>query len=154
MKSYKEFIAEAKQVGTLYHYTNPHALHAILSSNRLRSSEYNDDHISFTRDKSFNRLKRNGIDTASSLELDGNRMSNNYKISPYHDQEIDGNHAGNISSQGRNEMEERHKGTIENIMPFIKKIRLHKPDHSGYSEVHQRIKDLAKIHGIPVEHST
>lgn len=91
MKTLKQFLTEAKQVGTLYHYTHPNSLNDILSSNKMydRNSD-NEGHVSFTRNKNFHKESRRSIPTHVSLELDGNKMSQHHKINPFHDRGIEG----------------------------------------------------------------
>lgn len=83
-------ILEGKSVGTLYHYTDPTGLLKILQDNNLKPSKlifnyggYN--YISFTRDKNLHlRNKTHGIGGFSiRLTLDGDKISNNYKLEPY-----------------------------------------------------------------------
>lgn len=79
----KDILSEAKQVGTLYHYTDIVSLLKILDSNKL--GDYNKKgelDISLTRDKNFHH-RTYIIPTEACLVLDGNKLSNNYKITPY-----------------------------------------------------------------------
>jgi len=79
-----ELLKEAKQVGTLCHSTSGANLISILKSNTLKvnypvfrfGSGGIQKQISFTRDKNY----RPGEYT---LEVDGNKLSENYKLSPY-----------------------------------------------------------------------
>lgn len=79
-------IQEAKQVGDLYHFTTAGAAIKILEDGYLLTS--NDPEtglhaISFTRDKNLTKGPTyiGRIDVR--LKLDGNRMSNKFKIKPY-----------------------------------------------------------------------
>lgn len=80
---------EAKQVGLLYHYTSADGLKGILDSNRINASEeyymgrelY---YVSFTRNKNFHsRTSKFGVKTDYRITLDGDKLSNKYKISPF-----------------------------------------------------------------------
>ena len=80
---------EGKQVGTLYHYTSAAGLKSILQSNRINASEEyylgNDlYYISFTRNKNFyNKGFKFGVKTEYRITLDGDKLSNRYKITPF-----------------------------------------------------------------------
>jgi hypothetical protein len=80
---------EGKQVGTLYHYTSAAGLKSILQSNRINASEesynYEDQYfVSFTRNKNFHkRGMMSGVKTEYRITLDGNKLSNKYKIQPF-----------------------------------------------------------------------
>lgn len=85
----KSSLNEAKQVGPLYHYTSADGLKGILSSNRINASEENYlgnelYYISFTRNKNFhNKGQKFGVKTEYRITLDGDKLSNRYKISPF-----------------------------------------------------------------------
>jgi hypothetical protein len=90
-------ITEGKQVGDLYHYTTFESGLKILQSNQLKSGEADDSTktkpifaISFTRDKRFHNNHNVGFDVSSfgqrpqlRFTVDGNKLSNKYKIQPY-----------------------------------------------------------------------
>jgi hypothetical protein len=94
-------LLEAKQVGTLYHWTNLESLIDILKSNKLKANitdDYYDvdfraqnnpsfkakPHVSFTRIKDKKAYGNDHIWAfPCALEIDGNKLSNNYKIVSY-----------------------------------------------------------------------
>lgn len=82
-------INEGKQVGPLYHYTSADGLKGILNSDRINASEEhylgNDlYYISFTRNKNFhNKGSKFGVKTDYRITLDGDKLSNRYKITPF-----------------------------------------------------------------------
>lgn len=82
----KEVLQEAKQVGTLYHYTKFDLAQQIINSGVLKGTP----DLSFTRDKNFHRTYRNigakgkGM-IAVRFTIDGNKLSNKYKIEPFAD---------------------------------------------------------------------
>jgi len=82
MKYIKEFkLFEAKQVGTIYHYTDIDSLREIIKTNQLTGA----GQVSFTRDSRF--LDTTVVDGLSNnaecrLVIDGDKLSNNYKIKP------------------------------------------------------------------------
>jgi hypothetical protein len=93
----EEQLDESKQVGTIYHYTTFEAGLKILQSNQLKSSDAADSTnakpvfaISFTRDKRFHDNHVVGFEESSfgntpqlRLTLDGNKLSNRFKVQPY-----------------------------------------------------------------------
>lgn len=100
IKLFEQFINEAKQVGTIYHYTTFEAGLKILQSNQLKSGESADSTIakpifaiSFTRDKRFHNNHTVGFGESSfgnipqvRFTIDGNKLSNKFKIGPYSQQ--------------------------------------------------------------------
>jgi hypothetical protein len=76
-----DILKEAKQVGILYHFTDIEGLLGILKTNELWASETNADHVSLTRDKQGWHVGT--LDNAFRISLDGNKISNKYKIRPY-----------------------------------------------------------------------
>ena len=112
-------LLESKQVGILYHYTTFEAGLKILQSNQLKSGEAADSTktkpvfaISFTRDKRFHNLKTLVFHASSfgntpqlRFTIDGDKLSNRYKIGSY----AQGGKDGGVFSKGRKafEAEER-----------------------------------------------
>ena len=150
MKTFKQFISEAKQVGSLYHYTNAGGAKAILKSNSLKASGQNSngasEHVSATRDKNLHKTATNqygyrhrrGVPMDVSFELDGDKISNNHKLSPYM--------YARAMNKPESEAEETIKRkTLPNIKSYIKSIRIHSP--LTWSDEHE-----LKQHGIPVHH--
>ena len=90
-------INEGKQVGDIYHYTTFNNGFKILQSNQLQSAEAADSTranpiyaVSFTRYKKFHNKHNIGFDVSSfgqrpqvRFTVDGDKLSNNYKIQPY-----------------------------------------------------------------------
>ncbi len=102
-----DILKEAKQVGPLYHFTNFNGLKGILSSNTLKvgddssfDSGGNVGNVSLTRNK-------NMWISNYRIELDGNKLSNNYKITPY------------AYDYDRTETEEYINRDIKNIKNYI-----------------------------------
>jgi hypothetical protein len=88
-KEINETINEEKQVGLLYHYTTANGLKGILQSNKINTSEENYlgnelYYISFTRNKNFHKKgAKFGVSTEYRIALDGDKLSNKYKIKPF-----------------------------------------------------------------------
>jgi len=101
-----DILNEIKQVGTLYHSTSGENLISILKSNSLKigmPATYTNKiptAIFFTRNKNY----RPGEYT---IEVDGDKLSNNYKIRPYD------------SIRNRGEAEEYVNKTIENLSKYL-----------------------------------
>ena len=129
-------LEEGKQVGIIYHYTTFDNGLKILQSNQLKSAEAADSTktnpifaISFTRDKRFHNNHNVGFDVSSfgqkpqvRFTVDGNKLSNKYKIQPY--AQIGG--SGRFEKQhGEFEAEERvilNKPFIIPPLPYLKSI--------------------------------
>jgi len=145
-------ITEGKQVGDLYHYTTFESGLKILQSNQLKSGEVDDSTktkpifaISFTRDKRFHNNHNVGFDVSSfgqrpqlRFTVDGDKLSNKYKIQPY--AQIGG--SGRFEKERKEfEAEERavsNKPFTISILTYIKSVDIlveykkpHKKDLSG-----------------------
>lgn len=114
----KYILNEMKQVGILYHYTNIINLLSILTTNKLISK--NVPYISFTRDKLFHKNTRYNIGGMECrLVIDGNKLSNNYKIKPY------SYHFYDLPDVKNDESEEKiDTNVIKNIDKYIIDIEL------------------------------
>ncbi len=138
-------INEGKQVGTLYHFTSLKNLLSIIQNNTLVASNTTDfidkkikvQCISLTRTsnkKQFSIASESGC----VLVLDGDKLSNNYKITPYHDP-----NQYYFSDEEYDEMEERICKDILNLNKYIIKIILYKST--------PEIESLLKEKNIPYE---
>lgn len=128
-------ILEAKQVGTIYHVCTLNAyLKYILPNDTLEASGkyYNwvyggDDYVSFTRDKYF-VVGTKSVQSSKvlvQLVIDGDKLSEHYKIGPYNDFAFDqeGNLVDDSNEITKREKEEAVKGPIKNLSKYIKEIR-------------------------------
>lgn len=81
-------LREAKQAGILYHYTSAEGLKGILSSNSIKASEgeYMGQtlyYVSFTRNRNLHKKPDTfGVPVDYRITIDGNKLSNKYKIRP------------------------------------------------------------------------
>jgi hypothetical protein len=87
----KNMLKEGKQVGILYHWTKLKNLHNIITTNRINPGHTGHgefDYISTTRSKDKEQF---GIadDSEVAIVLDGDKISNHYKIKPHHDTEAE-----------------------------------------------------------------
>ena len=95
-----DLLNEAKQVGTIYHYSTFEAGLKILKSNQLKSSDAADSTnakpvfaVSFTRDKRFHDnhvvdFSRSSFGNTAQLRftINGDKLSNKFKVQPYSQQ--------------------------------------------------------------------
>jgi hypothetical protein len=131
-------ILERKQVGTLYHFTDPVSIFHILNSGKLISDR--SGYISFTRDKNFYKMTTTlAFHPVVALIIDGDKLSDKYKITPY-DYYYDKHKASGRSTGGfDSESEERIKvgnvATAIDLNPFVKGILL-TPSEYYYKGVH------------------
>ena len=124
---------EAKQIGTLYHVCTLDAyLNYILPTDTLKASGnyknhlYNsNNYISFTRDKRFvvTTYKTTSADILIQLVIDGDKLSENYKITPYNDFAYSYDYMNKDNPKNR-EKEEVVKGPIKNISKYIKQVNI------------------------------
>lgn len=128
---------EAKQVGDIYHVCTLKAyLKYIMPNDTLQSSgKYinylygGTNYVSFTRDKYF-VVGTDTVEMSSvliQLVIDGNKLSERYKIGPYNDFTYD-TETGEFDPTEDNfkhrEKEEVVRGPIKNISRYIKEIRI------------------------------
>lgn len=155
---------EGKQVGTLYHWTDFESLYHIINSNLLISNETTDDEskrtksekkcISFTRSKNKSQflIAQEG---QCALIIDGDKLSNNYKINPHHD--INPHFYGNdeFDEEQYDEMEERVCGKdIKNLSNYIIKVIFDEESIEGSDQNKKEFKkalNIVKKKNIPFE---
>ena len=81
-------LIEAKQVGILYHFTNYNSLEKIIKDNFILSIQKSfsnleaNPYISFTRNKN---IQSASVPDQIRIMIDGNKLSERYKIEPYAD---------------------------------------------------------------------
>jgi len=107
-----DLLNEGKQVGTLYHFTSLSGGENIIKSNILKPINY--DFISLTRDKNLYKTSDHIEGGLVRLTLDGDKLSNNFKIKPYDEDQR--------KIYGSFESEERIDKPIKNIKDYITKI--------------------------------
>jgi len=81
-------IKEGKQIGNLYHILGINSLLYIIKNNKLKGLNY--PYISTTRNKMFNDYLGGEVWKLFKLELDGDKLSNKYKIEPYSFENLQG----------------------------------------------------------------
>jgi hypothetical protein len=162
-----KIIQEGKQVGTLYHYTSLRAANSILSDGFIEGSEksikgYHDSMVgdnkfslSFTRNKNFHKQSRIiGEDVECRFVIDGDSLSNTYKIQPITNQD------SKFMSFGKQSLDFEYEEVILSpnpikvpIKPYVIRIDfLIEPTRGSqlsYRDTYNFIKVLKNI-GIPI----
>ena len=132
LKKILEELTEGKQVGILYHYTTLNKLKPIISSDALVPGAYGDwEEISVTRSKDRNQFGVAELSDAS-LVLDGDKISYNHKVYPYHDLESAEYDESTYFDDDGNEIGEPETWDFEGEKPKIKK-------YGKYDEMEERI---------------
>jgi hypothetical protein len=128
----QNLIKESKQVGFLYHFTDTDGLLGILNTNVLRTYHDYDmdkDFVSFTRNKNYlNEPGSKGKGTQLiRLTINGDKLSNHYKISPKHNinRSISKTPHGS-GKYNKDEFEEVVDKGIKNIKDYILSIDIDK----------------------------
>lgn len=160
IKTFDTYITEAKQVGTLYHFTNLTRLIKMLESGYIKGhSDFLDGNksifISSTRLYDFDWL-----DKSVRLSLDGNLISNTYKIVPthyfnqiYNDEHR--MHGQTLKSQHNvavNQCEERIFANKLLIKPYVVDIQCvlqHEDLELDIMALLEQTKELTKGIGVP-----
>lgn len=113
--SFDNFLYESKNYQTLYHIVDDIKLNYILNTNTITSKNFHN--ISLTRNKMMNGYLGESGFSIFKLELDSNKLSENYKISPFSYKSKNGEYF--------NEYEESVKtNIIKNASKYINKIIL------------------------------
>lgn len=106
MKTFKQHLEEAKQVGVIYHFTNVDALISILEKDTL-SSEYHHA-IAFTRNYKL------GFSSGVRIAFDGDKMSNKFSFEPKL-------YKGDLKYKKEAE-ETIRKNSIKGVIKYIKQV--------------------------------
>lgn len=111
LKNY--YIFERKQIGNLYHIFDLNKLSYMLKKDKLSSYKFHN--ISTTRSKNMNYYTGDSSTSIFKFELDGDKLSDRYKIKPYQYKTFSGGYL--------TEYEEVIKTQdIENISKYVKKF--------------------------------
>lgn len=123
----EKHILEAKQVGTLYHICSLEAyLKYVLPNDTLSSRGFytnkiynSKDFVSFTRSKSYVVPTVDDSHILVRLVVDGDKLSENYKIVPYNDLSD-----AQFDITKLREFEEAVRGPIKNISKYTKSVQI------------------------------
>ncbi len=146
-----DILNEAKQVGVLYHFTNSESLLDILTNNTLEAT-YGDygktthqsksgPSISFTRTSNKYAFPL-AEDADAVLVIDGNKLSNNYRIIPYSEQEAE-----------FDEMDERiYNKNITNLNKYLIKVIMYEDNKDVFGkDIWDECIEILKEKNIPYE---
>jgi len=148
-------LLESKQVGILYHVCTLSAyLDYILPEDKLSASgKYmnwlygSNSYVSFTRDRRFVVQTDNvqDSDILVQLVIDGDKLSEKYKVGPYNDfaYDYDGNKIDDSELVKYREKEEVVRGPIKNISRYIKNVYIDARDANNNSI--DNLKDLIEL---------
>lgn len=168
MITLRAFINEAKQVGTLYHFTKPENLHKLLDDDLQKSRGNGSLHlishnnsISTTRNYNLSqdvlhrKLKGNlGVDKGYSVRiaLDGDKISEHHKIRPVlglKDNEHDVHNLKDTNRVSRHEQENEESVNSSRlpIKQYIKRIDFVHHDNLS-NGAYEKLSDKLKSHNI------
>ena len=133
----ESMLKEAKQVGILYHFTSVKGLSSILTMGGLRA--FRQPYISFTRNYSLKGF--GGV----RIVINGDKLSNKYKITPYLDK---------VSGIDRHEGENEEiimypEGKVLPILNYIKEIEVLNSVWKGGYYFHEEILKNVESNKIP-----
>lgn len=115
LNNYNNFLLEYKNLGSLYHIIDFEKLFYILNNNVI--SSYKFSNISFTRDKMMNGYLGDSPTSIFKLEIDGDKISQNYKVNPF-------SFISNTNIRFDEREEQVKTREIKNAFKYIKKIIL------------------------------
>lgn len=127
MSIVNKILLEAKQRGTLYHYTGCANILNILMDDTLKAQPIQTRKkriygVSTTRDKHFQDTGRSVNGVSIRIELDGDKVTNNYKIVPFNDFSTFHVMGGNLPparEKDKTESEELILGDLKNLRKYL-----------------------------------
>lgn len=115
MKYLKKLILERKNLGDLYHVLDYTKLLYVLKNNKIKSYKAGNGKISLTRNKMLNSYLGDSPQSMFKLIIDGNKLSDKYRIKPFKFFSRNG--------QGFEEYEEQvNSYEITNVFSYIKGV--------------------------------
>ena len=147
-----DILNEGKQVGVLYHLMDRDSFIFNLENDKIGNRK--DDQLSFSRSKNFDsipqHLHKDKVFTR--FTIDGNKLSNNYKIFPVDDKYYKSKSKNNTKDpldwlfENKDEFEERVIGVINNIGKYIIVIDIFKEiDNKTKNLLNQYLKKYPNI---------
>lgn len=160
-----KILQEAKQVGIIYHFTPTFSAKDILEQDKLVSKrreryskkELSFPTISFTRDKNFWNQTRFGINPHIKFIVDGNKLSEKYKIRPFNWFTHGPKGRAEFEKQGvhMDEMEEVVMAEeIKNLSKYLIGVEYRKNipnEFAAYQLDIKEIEELCKQKNIPIK---
>jgi hypothetical protein len=143
-----DILNEAKQVGPIYHFTTLRGATGIFTSGKIRVNE--DGVVSVTRDKNLNTSEFDSEgepeENIVRIDLDGDNISNKYKIRPY-----SFGHIGKKNLEFEEQIITGKQGLpINNYVKNIK-IMINNKDEFSYKKYFESLIKLLKEKNIPYE---
>lgn len=144
-----DLLQEAKQVGTIYHHTIYYNASNIVGTNKLCSSNapFKDGTygISFTRDRAFHsKFTSNEGGSQCRFVIDGDKLSQNYKIRPYAEEE------SNPRAESEEQIRQKKWFCIP-ILKYVTSIDLLGTPRDDFDQKHyDKLIQLCKEKGIKV----
>lgn len=121
LNNFNQFLFEYASRSNLYHLIDIEKMYFILKNNKLKPYKFSN--ISTTRNKMMNSYIGDSSDTIFKLELDGDKISENYKIVPYAYPSTEIGYHGDRKRVYLTEYEETIKTQeINNIKKYLNKI--------------------------------
>ena len=122
-------IVEGKQVGTIYHFTSLRGILGILTDGFIRSNSENQISTTRNKDMDLNLLYTDDYEKGelnTRLDLDGDKISNRYKIRPFQSDVGFGYEDRPPVYLGKDEFEEQiiTNGKSLPIYPYLKNVVL------------------------------
>lgn len=151
----KKILKEARQRGTLYHYTKYFSLLEILKTNTLKSGNVRLPNgkiifgISTTRNKNFHDKEREIGGISIRIDLNGDKISENYKIRPYND--FNDSSARTISSESEELISTGADGLV-NLEKYIENIVIFPDKEKAIPKRTFEIIDILRQKEIPFEY--
>jgi len=148
MKNFKEYLSERKQVGKLYHFTTLDKLVKILkdglkSEALIDKDDNSRDGVSFTRNYRHAKDISHGGVFDLRITIDGDKLSDKYKITPFHDREY-----YKYQQQSGKKVEDEMEELVTTTKPIpIKKYILDIVTHTKKFDV---IDKLEKKYGVKI----
>ena len=155
MITFKDFIAEAKQVGTIFHFTTLPVLYKIISEKEpFTMKSENGETFSASRNASLD-LNPHFKECRAIIYIDGDKLSERYKIKPVAG--FTGDQSGVLDIHSPHPRVTRNRGEAEeavfqlpvNIRMYVKHIHI-KPtkwDTDFYEPVTKKLDELGITHG-------
>lgn len=158
MKTLKQ-MKEAKQVGTIYHFTTIERLHDMIHQEHpFELKSHNESTISTTRNPQLPIHNKTFKDHGVRIALDGDKISEHHKVRPVAgltDNAPDVlNHKHNDGYRVKRSSGEHEEAILHhpfNIKPYIKHIHIIK-NRDTNDAVETHIVPKLKEHGIPYNH--
>ena len=117
----ESLLSERKQIGLLYHFTNFASLIGMIDSNFRLSSKIQ-PYVSFTRNK---RMVSNSISQNVRLTINGDLLTDKYKITPYAD--LRGGYGRTTSDESEERISLKSYPDGVDISNVLLKIELNNP---------------------------